>query len=396
MKDLAAKIKALRDAGGSIRAASRISQFSYGALQAARKEADQRGIVFEPLPPIVERKQAQIQQLERRIRELEQANLSFDEIRSTIMGLAVEPVAPPNWLVEPKKGSTGSGAPTLCLNDWHAGEVVNAAEVNYVNEFSTEILQRRVKAVITNAVDIAYNHMTQPEYPGIVVPTLGDMVTGEIHDELAKTNDMELLPLIPVVVDMLVWAYQRLADKFGSVYAPCCSGNHGRTTRRIEMKHFTAKNFDWLIYTLVERALKDDDRITIDNPSSNEPQWNVYGTRYLALHGHDLGVKGGDGIIGALGPIMRGSIKVGQQQAQVGREFDVLILGHWHQYLPLPRVIVSNTLKGYDEFAAKGLRASPSAPSQAMWWTHPKHGITCHWQVFAESTQRKGSEEWLT
>lgn len=398
MKDLTGKLKALRDAGGNIRLASRNSPYSYGSLQAAKKLADQRGMVIEPLPPLYERKMHHVKKLEARVKQLEQADLSFQDVRDTIMGLSMEPVQPPNWLVEVSKSGSHPGVPTLCLNDWHGGEVVRAAEINYVNEFNTEILKRRVKAVIRNAVSIAFEHMVNPVYPGIVVPTLGDMVTGEIHDELARTNDMELLPLIPLVVDMLVWSYTKLADHFGKVYVPCCSGNHGRTTRRVEMKRFTAKNFDWLIYTLVERALKDDPRITIDNPESNEPQWAVYGTRYLALHGHDLGVKGGDGIIGALGPIMRGTLKVGQQQAQIGRSFDVLVIGHWHQYLPLPRVIVSNTLKGYDEYASKGLKASPSPPSQALWFTHPNHGVTCQWQVFADknSPLTEGDKEWLS
>jgi hypothetical protein len=44
-----------------------------------------------------------------------------------------------------------------------------------------------------------------------------------------------------------------------------------------------------------------------------------------------LGVKGGDGIIGAIGPIMRGEIKKSGQSAALGLEYDINIMGHWHQ-----------------------------------------------------------------
>src|SRR5262249_43643226 len=101
-------------------------------------------------------------------------------------------------------------------------------------------------------------------------------------------------------------------------------------------------------------------------------------------HGDLLGVKGGDGIIGALGPIMRGALKTSRSEAQIDREFDTLVIGHWHQYLTLPGLIVNNSLKGYDEFARLALRAPYSRPSQALWFSHPEHGITAHWQVYLD------------
>ena len=50
----------------------------------------------------------------------------------------------------------------------------------------------------------------------------------------------------------------------------------------------------------------------------------------------------------------------------------------------VPGLIVNNSFKGYDEFARLALRAPYSRPSQALWFTHPEHGITAHWQVYLE------------
>jgi hypothetical protein len=123
--------------------------------------------------------------------------------------------------------------------------------------------------------------------------------------------------------------------------------------------------------------------------SSSHPRdcrcaFNIFGHRYLLTHGDSLGTKGGDGIIGALGPIMRGTLKTHRSEAQIGRDFDTLLIGHWHQYITLPGLIVNNSLKGYDEYAHLVLARHFLAPRKALWFTHPEHGITAHWQVYLE------------
>jgi hypothetical protein len=97
-----------------------------------------------------------------------------------------------------------------------------------------------------------------------------------------------------------------------------------------------------------------------------------------------VGVKGGDGIIGAIGPIMRGEIKKSGQSAALGLEYDINIMGYWHQELNLPRAIVSNTLKGFDEYARLQLGAKPTRSTQPLWFVHPTHGITARWSVYVD------------
>lgn len=340
-------------------------------------------------PTEVRRLKTHIRGLERRLRKAEEAEVSLEEVRRSIFELADVPRRPPRWVLRPPPSDSTPGTPVLLLSDWHAGEVVKQAEVGGLNAFNTGVLRRRVANTMEGAIVLATKYVTRPEYNGVVVPILGDMVTGEIHDELARTNDRDLLPAVLEVADLLTAVLTRFADVFGHVYAPCVSGNHGRMDRKMPAKTFTARNYDWLIYNMVERAVRQDARIMVHNPHANEVHFTVGDHRFMAVHGHDLGVKGGDGIIGALGPIMRGRLKVGAQQASIGRDFETLLMGHWHQYLVLPGLVVNNTLKGFDEFAAKFLRAKPSRPSQALFYVHPRQGITSHWQVFADRPTRR-------
>jgi hypothetical protein len=182
------------------------------------------------------------------------------------------------------------------------------------------------------------------------------------------------------------------------VFVADAPGNHGRVLdHKPRMKRYVFRNADWLIARLLERNFRTDKRVRFASSPSGDVLYRVYGHRYLATHGDALGVRGGDGIIGAIGPIMRGQIKVHTSEAQIGRDFDTLLMGHWHQALWLPRAIVNNTLKGYDEYARRGLRAPPSPPSQLLWFTHPKHGITCRWEVLLEERHKAAdASPWLS
>lgn len=48
---------------------------------------------------------------------------------------------------------------------------------------------------------------------------------------------------------------------------------------------------------------------------------------------------------------------------------------HWHQEIDTNGIIVNNSLKGYDEFAANN-NFQFSKPTQAFWLTDPEHGRT--------------------
>lgn len=333
----------------------------------------------------VKRLKARIKLLERALEKAEQQSLSAEEVREAIFGLAaMPPRQPKGWFVERLEADDTPGTPVLMLSDWHAGEVVRPDEVHGTNRYNLDVMRRRAQTVVEHALLLILRYQVNARYEGIVVPILGDMIAGEIHDELARTNEVDPLPAMLVVRDVLHAALLEIAKHFQRVLVPCVAGNHGRMDRKISAKRFSVRNLDWLLYTMLERDLRDNPRIAFLTPTANEAYFTVHNTRVLAVHGHDLGVRGGDGIIGAVGPIMRGRMKVAQQQAALGREFDLLLMGHWHQYLVLPGTVVNNSLVGFDEFAAKHLRARPSPPSQALFFVHPRWGVTSHWQVFAE------------
>lgn len=403
-------VNALAAADGNQVHASEALKIPRGTLQARLRAAKLAGIAADPgtAPPADEATLSQreriaaqdrIRDLEAQIKAMHRDDLTAESVREAIFGLAAAPAQPPRWLVEPRGRRSVTGTPCTLWSDWHWGERVDPAQVNGVNRFDLAVAHERIRILVENTSDLCYSHMTNPTYPGVVVCLGGDMVSGDIHEELSETNE---LPTMPVLVDLfgkLAWALGVMADKFGRVFVPAVAGNHGRNTKKPRMKDYVYSNFDWLLYTMLEahfRAAKDD-RVTFLIPPAADAYFNVYGHRYLLTHGNNLGVRGGDGIIGALGPILRGDVKIRNASGHIGQPFDTLLMGHWHQLLTLfPRLCVNGSLKGYDEFAKLGLRAPPEEPQQALWFTHPERGVTCSWPVKLGAKRSAAKQEWVS
>lgn len=334
------------------------------------------------------------------VKRLQHEEETAAAIRKQIWKMEAHDPSPPEWLMREGKGGQ-RGMPVLFASDWHYGEVVRPEEIGGVNEFNAEIAAKRIKQMTETAIDLSFNHMGKAKtvYPGIVLAYGGDMISGDIHEELAMTNDRTPIQCVNDLTDLMGAQIETLASKFGRIHIPCVTGNHGRNTRKMHLKGRVFTSYEWNIYCNLAREFKRNKNVTFQIPEQTDARFNVYGHRYLLTHGDMLGVKGGDGIIGAIGPIRRGEIKVRNAESQIDQDFDTIMMGHWHQEIVLPGLIVNPTLKGYDEFARSILRAPYGRAAQLLWFTHPEHGITSRWTIYLQG-QRRAKEakvlEWMT
>lgn len=347
---------------------------------------------------IIRQKQARLTLLEREIKLIQRDNDAAEKIRREIYGLKETTPEPPIWisrLRDPKS----SGVPCAILSDVHMGEKVDRNQVGGVNLFNRAIAKRRLQSWAETLLDLSYNHMVNTDYPGLVLAFGGDMITGIIHDDLRETNDGPVQLALLELQEHLIAAIILLAEKFGRVFIPCVVGNHGRETLKKRGKNRVYTSYEWNLYCQLELYFKNDPRVQFFIPNETDAYFTIQGHRYLLTHGDDLGVKGGDGIIGALGPIARGTIKVGNQQKQIGRDFDTLLIGHYHTYIPrseAAHVIVNGCIVGYNEFAHVILRVPYSRPTQALWFTHPKYGVTAQWPMYLDTLPRPKTTDWVT
>ena len=307
--------------------------------------------------------------------------------------LETEKLRVPEWVLKPSITSDAPGVPNLMLSDLHWGERVKREQVNGVNEFDLAIARRRLRTVIEKTTKLCKILDPAMRYPGIVVKLGGDMVGGNIHDELVATNEANIMPVMLDLYRNLVPAISMLADVFGNVFLPCVSGNHDRDTKKTWHKDRNDTSFGWLLYQFLAERFAGDKRITFYIPDSADALYRVYNTRILLTHGDQF--RAGDSIIGAIGPLMRGGQKKLQRNAAVGQQFDIMECGHWHQRIVLQNLMVNSSLKGYDEYAAdNNYRFEP--PSQNLCTIHPDIGVNWAMPVLCDKPEPRGAAEWVS
>lgn len=389
---------------GNASKAARVIGIGSSAFRESIREAKRRGLTATSKVVDVEaRLRTKLQLAERELAAIRRANDTAESIRKEIHGLSAMVPSPPSWVVKRTKPGA-PGVPMTIWSDWHWGERVARAEVGGVNEFNRKIGWQRVRTLVTKTIDLAYDHMVNPDYPGIVVCLGGDFLSGGIHAELAESADCTTQQAFIDVQEALIWALTQIADKFGRVFVPCVVGNHGRDTQKPRFKQAVFHSYEWNLYCQLEHYFRADKRFRFMVPDEPDCHFVVAGHRYFLTHGDNLGVNGGDGQLGALAPITRGSLKVGRQQKQIGRDFDTIIMGHYHCYTPRSEAscaIVNGCLIGFNEYANLKLRVPYSRPSQALWFSHPTYGITYQLPIYLEAQQRsiggkKRPNDWVT
>lgn len=339
--------------------------------------------------------QAQVKYLEAELKSAKRDELTQNRIRSEIVKLAggVDKLRPLPWIERARDSASSPGVPTLFLSDFHWGEVVASNQIGGVNEFNVKIAHQRLADTIDTSVHLLKILDPKMRYPGVVLMLGGDMVSGNIHDELQATNELNTMPTVLDLYGRLVSAITYLADTFGRVFVPCVGGNHGRDTHKIWSKDRNHTSFDWLLYCFLAKHFENDKRVVFFIPDGPDAYFRVFDHRYLLTHGDQF--RGGDGMIGALGPIIRGDHKKRSRNAQIDMEYDTMCIGHWHQYIHHSRVIVNGSLKGYDEYAFAG-NFGFEPPQQALWVTHPKYGITYRMPVRVDRVREAPKTDWVS
>lgn len=383
---------------GNQTASAKAMGLARATFQSRVREAERQGITPNAGTPSADDVQAlksKVKRLEAALKTHENQSEQGRIIKEVIGGMArqVEELDPPAWLVRTSGAAKSPGVPTLFFSDLHWGETVFASQINNVNEYSIKIAHKRMATLVDSAIHLLKIISPSMDYPGIVIPLGGDMVSGGIHEELLVTNEMPSMPAVLDMFGVLTSVIVAVADVFGNVFLPCVTGNHGRDTRKIWNKDRHHTSFDWLLYRFLAKRFDGDKRVTFFIPDSSDAYYKIYNHAYLLTHGDQF--RGGDGLIGCLGPILRGDYKKRSRNAQVDLEYDTMLLGHFHQYLHTGKVIVNGSLKGYDEYAYAN-NFGFEAPQQALWITNAKHGQTFRMPVFVGKASTELKTEWVS
>lgn len=287
------------------------------------------------------------------------------------------------------KSSSDENIATLFFSDEHFGEVVNPEQVNGINEYNTKIAVNRYQNIITNSLDVMFNHLNNVNKKKLVINLGGDNISGDIHDELSATNDMTTMESVYVYVEEKERGIKTLLSAgFEQILINCVRGNHDRNTDRVHTKNILETSSAYLVYKFLQKIFAGDSRVVFNIAQGQDCLYQLNNHRMLLTHGDCF--KGGNGIGGITIPILRGFMKKQSNYNAVGLGFDSMCIGHFHQYTSINggQVIINGSLKGYDEYSQR-MGFGYQEPSQAFWLTNPRHGITIQLPIFAEKKEEK-------
>jgi hypothetical protein len=303
-----------------------------------------------------------------------------EDIRRGLLRLREIPDDPPAWIV-PQQASRGTIlTPILFGSDFQWGERVDPAEVDGMNEYNLDIAAERYQTLVERTIDLSDHHVGAAEFDRIVYLRGGDAISGEIHQELAETNDASAIPAVRDLLRNEREGVKRLRDRFGHVHVISIPGNHGRTTIKPRSKNYTDRNFETLLAWWLESVFDDDPRVTFQTPKSGDAYFDVLGWKFLLSHGDRMGSRGGQGFIGPAATIARGHKKLFDDFVRTGRRLDYVLTGHLHTSLKLELGYANGSLVGVSEYS-RDLRATPAAAMQWLLYVHKKRGVTAQYEV---------------
>lgn len=329
-----------------------------------------------------------VTQLRREIADLTAEAEELRRMANFYEAARTAPLAHEEWTVKQSSGGH-VGLVVAQMADWHLDEVVKPEEVFYLNAYNRRIAESRMHRWVEKVATLPRDYMKGVKIEGLVIPATGDLFTGDIHQELKESNEDHLLSSMLYWMDPVISALEALAREYaGNVEVNAVVGNHGRTTYKPVFKGRARTNVEWLFWSIVRDRLADrKSGVRVNVSDSMDLNVPIYGRNHLVTHGDQF--HGGTGIAGAYSPLALGTHRKGVRQNAAGMPMDLMVMGHFHQFLDLPGTIMGGSMKGYDEYAF-GLNLRPEEAKQALWITTPERLKIMTMPVELQNREREG------
>jgi hypothetical protein len=331
-----------------------------------------------------------LQEEMRKTRSQEKIYISEIETLSQKLNIlqGVDEITKRKWeITAPKKNGTQSEATAFMVgSDWHYEERVDPEKVNNMNEYNPSIAKDsifnffRVGARLRNVYnkDISINH--------IVIPLLGDLITGYIHEDLVESNYMSPIEAINDLEEIIFSGIEHVLKETNCrLTIPCKFGNHGRTTPDKRISTAWENSFEVLMYRHLARMYKDHDRVQFIVEKGYLTYLTLYDKYLIRMHHGDY-IKYNGGIGGITIPTIKAI--AGWDRGTDAAYLDVF--GHYHQQMTdtgSSKFVLNGSIIGYNSYSLS-LKASYEEPKQAFFLIDKHRGKTISAPIFVRKKEQ--------
>jgi len=210
---------------------------------------------------------------------------TFDDLAQVTE--AMEPPKPWNIKID-KKGKSKVAAIFLC-GDLHTGEVTDPRQVEDFGMFNYEILKARQRRYAEKALKYIEVQRAGYQIDTAYVCILGDTISGDIHDELIRTNDFPP-PVQAICAGRVLTNFiSSLSAAFSKVVINAVAGsNHARLTKRYQFKGGAINSFDFVSYEHAKALLAKHENVEFNILPAKKQVVNIEGYRVLMAHGDHI------------------------------------------------------------------------------------------------------------
>lgn len=321
--------------------------------------------------------EAEVKELRKRARQERSATVAQQRILDSIDAAIatadlqiIQPAEHPAWAYDRERSQDAHHRQAVLLSDWHGGEVVKLAETGGLNEFNFTILEERV-AKIERAL-LAFKRV-RPALTGLDLWCLGDMVSGNIHDEIAQTNEFPIAEQSVRVGQLIAGLIARLAPHYPDLWVGGVPGNHGRTQKPHASKR-VFDSWDWVTYHIARAQTSEIENVHWEIPDAGMIVREIAGRKVLLFHG--------DGIKSSMpgvpwGGVMRRTNELTKQYASMGINLDGFALGHFHQLnVVQSRIFMNGSAVGTNEYGVKNFGGGEPPRQLLLTWDEKRGRLT--------------------
>lgn len=232
------------------------------------------------------------------------------------------------------------------FSDAHIEETVVPSSVLNMNEYNVEIAEKRIKTYFQNLCEC----INEDCVDDLIFASLGDTISGYIHDELSQCNSMTPIEATLKAQSLIYCGLKYLCEntKLRSIKFIGIVGNHSRTTKKIQHANGFKLSYEWLMYKNIEQQSKCE-KLPIEFciPESEVAVVNMPdGQKFIFAHGFQIRGGGTGTVCGIYPSLNRLALKWGKVFGQ-----DRIYIGHFHQCVSINNAVVNGSIIGYNSFA---------------------------------------------
>ena len=266
-------------------------------------------------------------------------------------------------------GGKREAVAVVMVSDLHLEETILSGAVNGLNSFDLAAADRRMLRL---ADAIAWEISLERhafEINQMVLWLGGDIITGEIHEDLLASNGLGLSKAVRFARQQLIRLIRSVLALDVDLTVVCNDGNHGRLDKRQRVATRVDNSMEAVLYDSIAEAFEPEKKARFVLPEGILTYQKILSTMVRFTHGDAVKYLGGVG--GILIPINKA---VAQWDKSI--HADHTIMGHWHQRLTTRRVSVNGSLPGYGAYSL-WIKAEPEPPQQGLLLIDSKRGV-CH------------------